>query len=335
MGSFKNKINNRKKKKLENDALNELIDLKKTMKGQFEAGKYVEAMDTMARIAEHKKMDPEVMFMGATCYFMTGDHERAANWVNNTLAYDPQNVGARILLARLCFVGDKPQEGFAVLSFVVDNQQNSMKEQDKKTLLEMLKYCHDNMLDMMEQHASLLEYYNANYVASLPAPSLKRKVNSKTEASSDESQSKAKAAVDRLKSLLNKSKGNKTESNQAEQISTAKQVVQPANGNSEINALESSADIIAKVMGSDISLREKIRSLNNFAGGLYMNGDYEGAFALLKKALEIDAHDPFVLKNIAFTCLAMGDKDKAMKFASAMPMMEFGLLRAMKGHCHG
>lgn len=330
MSSFKNKINNRKKKKLENEALNELIDLKKTMKAQFEAEEYVEAMDTMAKIAEHKKMDPEIMFMGATCYFMTGDHERAANWVNNTLAYDPQNVGARILLARLCFVGDKPQEGFAVLSFVVDNQQSSMKEQDKKKLLEMLKYCHDNMLDMMEQHASLVEYYNANYVEPSPAPSLKKTVSSKAEVSSDESHSKAKAAVDRLKALLNKSKGNNTEDNQMKEASTVKTVAQTADVKIDKTAVESSADLIAKVMGSDISLREKIRSLNNFAGGLYVNGDYEGAFALLKKALEIDAHDPFVLKNMAFTCLAMGDKDKALEFASAMPMVEFGLLRAIK-----
>ena len=333
MGSFKNKINNRKKKKLENEALNELIDLKKTMKAQFEAGEYVEAMDTMAKIAEHKKMDPEVMFMGATCYFMTGDHERAAKWVNNTLAYDPNNVGARILLARLCFIEDKPDNGFAVLSFVVDNQQTYLKDKDKEKLLEMLEYCHNNMKDAMQEYDSLVEYFNANYVApaAFTAP-----VAAKTEGSSDNvGQSKAKAAVDRLKALLNKSKGNKTEGNQVEQISTAKPVAQPAVDNSDKTIRESSTDIIAKVMGSEISLREKIRSLNNFAGGLYVNEDYEDAFALLKKALEIDAHDPFVLKNMAFTCLAMGDKEKALKYASAMSMVEFGLLRAIQEKCHG
>lgn len=33
MGSFKNKINNKKKKKMEAEALNELIDLKKENEG--------------------------------------------------------------------------------------------------------------------------------------------------------------------------------------------------------------------------------------------------------------------------------------------------------------
>ena len=67
MGSFKHKINNNKKKKQENVKVNELVQLKKKMKEQYEAGEYVEAMDTMAEIAQRKKMDPEVMYMGASC----------------------------------------------------------------------------------------------------------------------------------------------------------------------------------------------------------------------------------------------------------------------------
>ena len=88
-------------------------------------------------------------------------------------------------------------------------------------------------------------------------------------------------------------------------------------------------------MNSDISLREKIKGLNNFASCLYPNDDYDGAVQLLNKALEIDAHDPFVLRNIAYVCLAMKDKDKALEFASKLPMMDFGLIKAIKGHCHG
>ncbi|MBE6105135.1 tetratricopeptide repeat protein [Anaerovibrio lipolyticus] len=365
MGSFKNKINNKKKKKVENAAVNELIELKKKMKAQYQAGEYVEAMDTMAELAERKKMDPEIMYMGASCYFMTGDYERAAKWVSNTLSYDPQNIAARLLLARLCFVQDKPEDGFEILNFVVEQYAGGIREEENTLLLEMLEYCSDNMAELMSQHSRLVEYFHKHYTP--PAASV-APVAPKTDSSSiqamleasltpktaaptaqtenapeDSGKSKAQAAVDRLKSLLNKSKGNQQEgtsvaNNSSANVSGSSRASADTSGISEPTPNvtgESAEAIITRVMNSDISFRDKIQSLNNFAGGMYVNGDYEGAMALLKQALQIDAHDPFVLKNMAFTCLAMGDKDKALEFASAMPMVEFGLLRAIKGYCHG
>ncbi len=348
MGSFKNKINNKKKKKMENAVVNELIDLKKKMKAQYQAGEYVEAMDTMAELAEHKKMDPEIMYMGASCYFMTGDYERAAKWVNNTLSYDPQNIAARLLLARLCFVEDKPEDGFTILNFVVETYAGGIRDEENTLLLEMLEYCSDNMAEMMGNYSSLVEYFHKHYTAAdVPASPkmdsssiqdmLEASLTPQTDVSSNNAEApvetgktKAQAAVDRLKSLLNKSKGNKQESVEITAVAAESKpkTAEPVNVGESVEA------IISKVVSSNISLRDKIQSLNNFAGGLYVNGDYAGAKALLKQALEIDAHDPFVLKNMAFTCLAMGDKDKALEFASAMPMVEFGLLRAIKGHCH-
>ncbi|WP_276838473.1 CDC27 family protein [Anaerovibrio lipolyticus] len=327
MGSFKNKINNKKKKKMEAEALNELIALKNKMKEQFAAGEYVEAMDTMAELAEHKKMDPEVMLMGATCYFMTGDSERAIKWVNNTLAYAPNNVGARILLGRICLTQEKQDKGFEVLSFVVDNQQAAMGEEDKKHLMEILNYCHDNMSDIMAKYPSVVEYYNDN-LAELPKQ--------------DNGISKAQAAVDRLKALLNKSKGNNdtkgtkttkatSDSQQSASEPAKKADDVSASGQTEASG-ESVDDIIKKVMDSELSLRDKVKSLNTFASGLYLNEDYHGALKLLKKALEIDSHDPFVLRNIAYVCVDMKDNEKALTFAKALPMVDFALLRSIKGH---
>lgn len=335
MSSFKNKINNKKKKKQETMMVNELIELKKKMKKQYQAGEYVEAMDTMAELAEHKKMDPEIMYMGASCYFMTGDYERAAKWVNNTLAYDPQNIAARLLLARLCFVDDKLEDCFKILNYVVESYAGGIRDDDNNILMEMLEYCNDNMADTMSNYPSLIEYFHKNYTAPTvqPAPKMdSSSIQDMLEAAVpvEESKTKAKAAVDRLKALLNKSKGDKEE--KAVEPETAKKT--PLVRVTEQAKNEPSKETIEKVMSSNISLREKIQILNNFAGGMYINGDYAAAMALLKQALEIDDHDPFVLKNIAFTCLAMGDKDKALEFASKLPMVEFGLLRAIKGHCH-
>lgn len=359
MGSFKHKINNNKKKKQESAAVNELVKLKKKMKNQYVVGEYVEAMDTMAEIAQHKKMDPEIMAMGANCYFMTGDYERAAKWVNTTLTYDPNNISARLLLGRLCFVEDKPKEGFAILSFVVEKLQSGMQAEDREKLMDMLGYCHDNMGDMMEQYPVLVDYFKKNYVAPLePAGTLhnnsiqdmleaslspkdeapkKDESKSVVEGQLDEGKSKAQAAVDRLKSLLNKSRGSKVEPT-SEKVSEApiSTSTQPSASNGASGDNVASAEgIIDKVMTSDVSLRDKIKGLNNFASGLYLNDNYDGALKLLQKALEIDSHDPFVIRNIAYVCLAMKDKDKALEYASKLPMMDFGLIKAIKGHCHG
>ncbi len=328
MGSFKHKINNNKKKKQENVKVNELVQLKKQMKEQYEAGEYVEAMDTMAEIAQRKKMDPEVMYMGASCYFMTGDYERAAKWVNNTLSYDPQNVPAKLLLARLCFVEDKAENGFAILDLLVEKSSGAMGEEEKKTLLEMVGYCKGNMPDLMEKHPLLLKYHEDNCVGASPTCT----------APKDEGRSKAQAAVDRLKSLLNKSKGNKAPQQSMEKVTEAPAapVTVAASNTIDVNdGAASVVQIVEKVMASDISLREKVKSLNNFASGLYLNDDYDGALKLLQKALEIDSHDPFVLRNIAYVCLAMKEKDKALEYASKLPMTDFALIKAIKGHCHG
>ena len=338
MGSVRNKINNKRQKKKETAAVNELIDLKKKMKAQYAAGEYVDAMDTMAAIAEHKKMDPEIMYMGASCYFMTGDYERAAKWVNNTLSYDPQNIAARLLLARLCFVEEKPEDGFAIINFVVEKYAGGIRETENKLLLEMLEYCSDNMAEMMSQYSALVEYFHKNYTApavsatSKPASaSIQDMLEASLSPKTDEpaaGKTKAQAAVDRLKSLLNKSKGSKTESVEAN--TQAKTTT--GSGQTVAESVEA---IIDKVMNSNISFKDKVQSLNNFAGGMYVNGDFDGAMALLQQALQIDAHDPLVLKNMAYICLALEDKEKALEYASAMPMVDFALLRSVKGHCHG
>lgn len=328
MGSLKNKINNNKKKKKENAVTNELIALKKKMKEQFNAEEYVDAMDTMAEIAQRKKMDPEIMLMGATCYFMTGDYERSTNWINNTLIYDPQNVGARILLGRICILQDNCEQGLKVLNFVAEKQQEAMSDKNKEDFKKILEYCNLNMKDEMAKFPTLVTYSKDNSEKNgaeiSPAQSIVQDRKTAQKVSEEDGKGKAKAAVDRLKALLNKSKGQKA----------TQQPIQEQPKASESNDNNPTTEFMDKVMTSNISLREKVQSLNNYASGLYLNDDYAGALTLLKKALEIDSRDPFVLRNIAYICVAMKDREKALAFAKALPMMDFGLLKAIKGHCH-
>ena len=324
MASVKNKMvkKNRKKQNAEKSA--EIVSLKKKMLQQYEAEAYVEAMDTMAEIAKLKVMDPEIMAMGASCYFNTGDYDRTATWINNTLKYDPANVKARILLSRLCFIQDRINEGFSILSFILEKLQAGMTDKEKKDLGDIIGYCHENMAEEMSQYTTIEEYFKNNYT---PKATMNSSIQDMLEASLPPAEvkpadnSKAQAAVERLKALLkkNKNEAHKNEGSKSEEVK------------SEGIKGDNTESVICEVMGKPVSLKERIRLLNAFAGSMYVKGDNEAAFKLLEKALEIDQQDATVLKNMAYVCLSMNDKEKAIELASKMPELDFSLLRSIRG----
>lgn len=90
------------------------------------------------------------------------------------------------------------------------------------------------------------------------------------------------------------------------------------------------AGTLEQVLAKEISLAEKVRLINVFAGACYQSGDYQSAFDLLSAALEIDGQDAATLKNIVYTCLSAGEKEQALSFAAKLPIVDFGLLYALK-----
>lgn len=90
------------------------------------------------------------------------------------------------------------------------------------------------------------------------------------------------------------------------------------------------SDTLAKIVAKEISLVEKVRLINVFAGVCYQQGDYQSAFDLLSAALELDGQDVATLKNIAYTCLSAGEQEQAMSFAAKLPVVDFALLYALK-----
>ena len=90
------------------------------------------------------------------------------------------------------------------------------------------------------------------------------------------------------------------------------------------------SDTLAKIAAKEISLVEKVRLINVFAGVCYQQGDYQSAFDLLSAALELDGQDAASLKNIAYTCLSAGEQEQAMSFAAKLPVVDFALLYALK-----
>lgn len=182
----------------------------------------------------------------------------------------------------------------------------------------------------------------------------------KTEPEEAPSEDKAQAALARLRQLLSKNKEQTAEEvNEAQkpaEPTITREVIAPAvvqekeldtpeiqqvevtqpiaeeSDNVQQNEAEKVdvSDTLAKIAAKEISLVEKVRLINVFAGVCYQQGDYQSAFDLLSAALELDGQDAATLKNIAYTCLSAGEQEQALSFAAKLPVVDFALLYALK-----
>ena len=177
----------------------------------------------------------------------------------------------------------------------------------------------------------------------------------KTEPEKAPSEDKAQAALDRLRQLLSKNKDQGVEENNEVQKPVESTIISKAVqekdeitreiqrvdapqpiveefDNVQQNEVEKVdvSDTLAKIAAKEISLVEKVRLINVFAGVCYQQGDYQSAFDLLSAALELDGQDAATLKNIAYTCLSAGEQEQALSFAAKLPVVDFALLYALK-----
>lgn len=177
----------------------------------------------------------------------------------------------------------------------------------------------------------------------------------KTETEEAPSEDKAQAALARLRQLLSKNKEQGLEENNEVQKPVESTIISKAvqekdeitpeiqrvdapqpiveeSDNAQQNEVEKVdvSDTLAKIAAKEISLVEKVRLINVFAGVCYQQGDYQSAFDLLSAALELDGQDAATLKNIAYTCLSAGEQEQALSFAAKLPVVDFALLYALK-----
>lgn len=99
---------------------------------------YDGVLENLGELAKRRVYDPEAFYAGAYAYFMQGDYERAATWVNNTLTYAPGHVAARILLARLCILEDRTTEALAVLDLLLG--AGELGEDARREIREIVGY---------------------------------------------------------------------------------------------------------------------------------------------------------------------------------------------------
>ena len=318
IGTNKNKINNNKKKKQSKLVATELIGLKKQMIRQYEDGNFVDAMDTMAQIAELKTMDPEIMLLGAKCYYETGDYERAITWINSTLEYSPGNIGARILLSKICLMDNNPEKGLIILNMIVEKMQSALSEKDKSIITELLDNCKSKMPDLLKGYPVLFNYLTGNQTKNKVSEN-DQKVSGKVE---NATPTKAEVAVNRLKALLNRNKicGKK------------EPITNQDNCKRQKGDSNSPEEIINNVVNQGISLRDKVKILNTYAGNMFINKQYHDSLQLLNEALKIDAQDEYVLRNLIYVHIAMNNLEKAMQYAALLPMTDFSVLDAINSH---
>lgn len=177
----------------------------------------------------------------------------------------------------------------------------------------------------------------------------------KTEPEEAPSEDKAQAALARLRQLLSKNKEHGVEENnevqkpvesaiiseavqekeeitpEIQQVEAPQPIVEESDNvqQNEVEKIDVS-DTLAKIAAKEISLVEKVRLINVFAGVCYQQGDYQSAFDLLSAALELDGQDAATLKNIAYICLSAGEQEQALSFATKLPEVDFALLYALK-----
>lgn len=234
--------------------------------------------------------------------------------------------------------------------------------------MDNISYGYDELVSEYPKISAYLQKKQADNEANSPVSKLKEILKGKEmkeaepqqakvqeEVKTEPDEDKAQAALARLRQLLSKNKEQVVEGNnevqkplestiiseavqEKEEITPEIQQVEKSQpiGEESDNVQQNEAekvdvsDILTKIAAKEISLVEKVRLINVFAGVCYQQGDYQSAFDLLSAALKIDGQDAATLKNIAYTCLSAGEQEQAMSFAAKLPVVDFALLYALK-----
>lgn len=325
MGKLGKKMAKNQKKNQEVQLQEEMNPLKRTMKEQIDEEKFADAIETMAELAKLKCMDPEVMYDGAYSYFMLGDYERAANWINNTLTYKPDHMMARVLLARLCLLEERTEDGLAIFDFVLEHYLDVLPDETQEEIEEILEYYGRNEADKLRRRyphiAAFLKLDNA--AAEEPAPIAEQEPSKEDTKKEAEPLAKAQAAVAALKTLMSRTKAPEekkvepSETTQKESVSdSAAEKVQPAEG----------------ILQQSVSAAEKIRLLHIKAGRAFVNNHLAEAQSLLQAAMELDSCNDVTLRSLAVAAIAGGDRTKAIEYAMRMTNIDFLLLDRLRVH---
>lgn len=298
------------------------------IKQQMAAADYGGALETLAASISAEVYDAGCMYEGACAYFMLGDYTRAAQWVQNTLQYAPDHAAARLLLARICILEDRVEDGLAIFEFVLAHEAAQLTQQQREDMEDILAY-------YGKSEASLVRKYP--HVAAFLHVEAEEDAETVDEAPSAAVALAAEAGETAVLTAI------ETENVPATQpVAEAGSAAQPAaeempEASGRTKAAPEAADTAAaehqltEILASQAGVAQKVHMLNAFAGGFFVARDYELAQRYLSEALQLDTASAETLRNLAVLAHVQGDDDRALKFASALPETDFLLLAALRG----
>ena len=360
MGKASRKMKKKQQQEAEVGLQAEVKTTEQKLFRQIEEEAYSEALDTLVELVQKKSVSPQAMYAGAYAYFMMGDYDRAANWIDNTLRYAPNHVAARILLARLCILQEKADAGLAIFDLLTDKFLPAMKEEERDEIESLAGFYGRNEPDKVKREyphlAAFLQIDKENHeaeekaevretvaesrvesVGGLKLPSISKAPASNENgdgASKSQAQQSGKSALDVLRTLKAKidarAHGNDAVNPSEPEAASGVEADRTAPKAESVGASEEARRKIDEICGGKYTVAEKVRLLNSFAGGYYAQGDLDGAELCLKEALRFDEKDGSLLRNIAVLLAEKGEKDKALQAAAQMQPADFLLLRAIR-----
>ena len=363
MGKASRKL--KKKQQLEEavERQTEAKEIEQKLMSEIEQEAYSDALNTLAELAEKGSVSPAAMYAGAYAYFMLGDYERAASWIDNTLRFAPGHVAARILLARLCILQEKIDAGLSIFELLTDKFLAVMSDEEKDEVESLSGFYGRNeperirkeyphlaiflRLDEEEEPPKPTESFTARTETTTvqPTPAFVPQAEAQKPAAPEPKQDTGKSALEILRNLKQKidaRKAKKTEEpNPASTASVASQAenvpTPPDSGKTAVPDEPSRAEEtdearrkLREVLDSPNSIADKVRVLNSFAGGYYAQDNLEAAELFLTEALKFDETDDGLLRNLAVLLAEKGEKDKAFQAAARMRHADFLLIQAIR-----
>ena len=115
---------------------------KKELYDILEQENYASFLEALAVDIERNPqgIDADLMYNAAFAYFMLGDYERSASWVENTLQVDGGNLKARILLGRICILEERTEDALAVFEFVLEHGEGQLTQDEREDIATITSY---------------------------------------------------------------------------------------------------------------------------------------------------------------------------------------------------
>ena len=312
MSRSSRKIRRKQQQQKQVENMQEITSLKEKIQQAYQEEDYAGVINTLAELVQDGSHDASDLYLGAQSYFMLGDYMRAARMVETILNLAPGHVDARILLARICVLEDRTDDGLAIFDFILEHYEATLTTQQREDIEDILEYYgHNESERLCADFPHIAAFLHLAGADEAQAPAREIPV-----ASAEPAQ--PAATVQPVVAPVAPEQPVATPAAEAP-------VVEPA-------AVDDTAQAeIAQIRQQQVSVAEKIRLCQAFAGAHYVSGDLAGAEALLMEALGLDGQDAGTLRNLAVLLKRQGQADKALALAAKLPETDFLLLDFL---CH-